>query len=338
MQRRPTQPLHSCVAWLLLLPVVWAADLPPPAQKPSQKTESSEGQFVFSLLPKALQKNPLMDQTVITEMTEEGKKLPLPSRENPAYYVAQPGGYHMEGHGLADEKQPSAAELANSLQRALAINGYLPTSPGHPPSLLIIYYWGSHNNLDPGSAEVEGTAFIDAGHKNLLSRAALVGGNKFASELKKALEMQDRHKEMKAMASPDIAPMMSALSPLQLFLQRDPKIRQLYEESLADCYYAVASAYDYLAGARGERKLLWRSKMTVDAQGVSMTDTLPRLILSGGRYFGRDMPESATITKRMLQEGQVKLGPLEVKEYLEKTAGPASEKTPAIPPEKEPKR
>jgi hypothetical protein len=38
----------------------------------------------------------------------------------------------------------------------------------------------------------------------------------------------------------------------------------------------------------------------------------------------------------MLQEGQVKLGPLEVKEYVEKTARPESEKTPDTPRKVEP--
>ena len=337
MRRRLTLLLRSSGTCLLLLPVAWATELPPPVQKPPVKPESSEGQFVFSLLPRAFQKNPLVDQTVITEMTDEGKKHPPVSRNNPAYYVTQPGGYRMEGHGEADEKQPSAAELEDSMKRALAVNGYLPASPQHPPSLLIIYHWGSHNNLDKGSVEVAGTAFIDAGHKNLLSRATLVGGSKFANELKKVLEQQDRQDEMKAMASPDLAPMMSAMGPLQLFLQRDPKIRQLYEESRANCYYAVASAYDYLAGVRGERKLLWRSKMTVDAQGVSMPDTLPGLILNAGRYFGHDMPEPATITKRQMQEGQVKLGPLEVKEYLEQASGRTDGKAPPIPPAEKPK-
>ena len=335
MHRLPVQPQRSALAWLLLPLVAWAANsLPVAEQKPQQNTESSTGQFVFSLVPKAFQKNPLVDQTVITEMTEEGKKLPPPSRENPAYYVAEPGGFHVEGHSPGDE-QPPAADLERSMKQALAINGYQPSSPGHPPSLLIIYYWGSHNNLDQGSAEVPSTAFTDAGHKNLLSRAALVGGNKFAGELKKALELQDRQREMAAAAPPEYNGMMSAFGPLQRFTERDPKTRQLYEESKADCYYVVASAYDYLAAARGQRILLWRSKMTVDAQGVSMTDTLPGLILNAGTYFGRDMPEPATITKRVSREGQVRLGPLEVKDYFEKADAPAPEKTPAHSPKEE---
>ncbi len=317
--------------WLLLLTMLGTASLVPAAEPAARpKTESSEGQWVFSLLPKSFQKSPLVDQTVMTEMTAEGKKLPPASREDPAYFVSQPGGYHMEGHGLADEKQPTAAELEGSMKRALAVNGYLPASPGHPPTLLIIYHWGSHNNLDQGSVEVEGTAFQDVRHKNLLSRAALVGGTKFADELKAALEKQDRQNEL-ADAAPAGLTMMPIMNPLHLFVERDAKTRQLFEQSTEDCYYVIASAYDYQSVARGQRVLLWRSKLTADARGVSMPDTLPGLILNAGQYLGRDMPESATLTKRVDRDTQVRLGPLEVKEYIEKTDRPDSGQTPAPP-------
>jgi hypothetical protein len=314
---------------LVLLPVLWAASLAPAADKPPlQNTETSEGQWTFSALPKSFQNNPMVDETVITEMTEEGKKLAPPTRAAPVYYLAQPAGYHVEGHGTAANQPPPQAELETSMKQALAINGYLPAAPGQPPALLIVFVWGVHNNLDAGSAEVEGSAFQDLKHKNLLSRAALVGGNKFAGELKAALEKHERLAEVHN---------IGMLDPLKLFIERDWKTRQLYEQARADCYYVVASAYDYPASTRGERKLLWRSKMTVDAQGISMTETLPTLILNAGKYLGRDMPEPATIARRVTREGQTKLGPLEVKEYLEKSPAPAAENKPAAPPKPESK-
>jgi hypothetical protein len=312
------------VCWVLL-PAARAEEMK------EQDIESSEGRWVFSLLPKSLQKNPVVDQTVITEMTEEGKKLALPSRENPAYYVAEAGGFHAEGQGPVDAKLPPAAELENCLQRALATNHYLPASPGHPPSLMILYHWGVHTNLDRGSAEIAGSAMPDTGHRNLLGRAALVGGNKFAAELKTALEKQDLQDET------TFAPagsMLSSMGPLRLFTDRDRRTRQLYEESLADCHFVVASAYDYHAAAQGQRKLLWRSKMTADSLGVAMVDTLPGLILNAGKYLGRDMPVAATLSKPVNRETSTKLGPLEVKEYLE-TSTPAKSPEPA--PKDQPK-
>ena len=316
---------HS--AALLLLPLVWCVAHGGEAKVPAGKTESSEGQLNLNFLPKAFQKNPLVDQTVVTEMTDLGRKMPLTSADIPGYFVAQAAGYHLEGHGPAVEQPPPETVLANCLNQALAINHFLPASPGHPPTFLILYTWGVHNNLDKGSDDVVG-AFPDVGHKNLLGRAALVGGTKFAAELRTVLEQHYRQSEVMTVAA--------VLDPLYLFVERDWKTKQLYEQSLADCYYVVASAYDYGAGARGERKLLWRSKMTVDARGVSMADTLPTLILNGGVYLGRDMPEAATISKRINRTGSTKLAPLEVKAYLNDREN-LPEKTPVAQPKDEPK-
>lgn len=62
--------------------------------------------------------------------------------------------------------------------------------------------------------------------------------------------------------------------------------------------------------------------MTVDSRGVAMRDTLPGLILNAGKYLGVDMPEAATMTKRLQRDTTVKLGPLEVEEYLDKPVAP----------------
>ena len=156
----------------------------------------------------------------------------------------------------------------------------------------------------------------DAGHRNLMTRAALVGGNKFAAELKDVLEKQDR---VDGMGGPPPGSFLDQVGPLQTFLRRDFRTRQLYDESMADCYYVVASAYDHQAAVHGVRQLLWRSKMTADSLGVAMIDTLPGLILNAGKYLGRDMPVAATIYKPVSRDTSTKLGPLEVKEFIEKT-------------------
>jgi len=316
MTRAPTRLLCAALAGLLA-PLALSAGGPP-----LTNTESSEGQFSFSLIPRPFQKNPLVDQTVVTELTPDGKKLPPPSPAHPVYYVADSGGYHAEGQGPEDEHPPAAEVLATSMLQALAVNGYQPATRAHPPTLLIVYYWGAHTNLDTGSGEIDDTGFLDVGHKNLLSRAALVGGSKFAEDLRQALQKQDRQNEMKANMPQAYGAMLSEFGPLQLFIQRDGKTRQLYEEAKGDCYYVVASAYDFAAATQGKRVLLWRSKMTVDSHGVAMRDTLPGLILNAGKYLGLDMPEAATMLKHAQRDEHVTLGPLEVEEYMDKPAPP----------------
>lgn len=305
--------------WFVLAPLLLGA-----ADPQALPIESSEGKWVFSLLPKSFQKNPLVDQTVITEMTHEGRKVAAPTAESPAYYVAVSAGAHNEGHAADSDRQPSDAVLADCLQRALAVNHFLPAGPEHPPTLLVVYVWGVHNNLDQGS-DVIGVATPDVNHRNLLSRATLVGGAKFAADLQVALEAQDRVSEIPG-------PHIELLDPMRLFLARDNRTRRLYSQSSGDCYYLVASAYDYQTAAMKEgRKLLWRSKMTVDSSGVAMADTLPTLVLNSAAYLGRDMPEAATLYRPATRSTEVILGPLKVVGYVD-DPDPVQEYSEAIKP------
>jgi len=59
---------------------------------------------------------------------------------------------------------------------------------------------------------------------------------------------------------------------------------------------------------RHQRLLLWRTKMTVDASGVNMTETLPPLIASAAPFLGRDMSETMVVTKTIPREGHVEIG------------------------------
>ena len=51
------------------------------------------GDFVFSFLPKSLQRNPTLDMTVNTEMTEYGRLFRAVSPSAPAYYVSLAAGF-----------------------------------------------------------------------------------------------------------------------------------------------------------------------------------------------------------------------------------------------------
>lgn len=296
---------------------VLAAEAPVPAKNPA--TESNTGQYVFSLLPKAFQKNPLVEETVITEMTPAGKRIATPTAARPTYYVTESGGYHVIGHGSANEHPPQPEMLNTVMFRTLSAAHYLPATAAQPPALLLIYHWGSHNTLEGGDENTPG--FDDVGHANLLSRAALVGGIKFARELRAALDDQDAQDEMASSSPPGFDSTAVNFQPLEHFMDRDDRTRQLVAQAQANCYYVIVSAYDFVSVAQGKRQLLWRTKMTVDAQGVAMADTLPGLIMNAGKYFGQDMPVAATLSKHISSEGRVNLGELKIKEYLPMTKG-----------------
>ena len=318
-------------AWFFALSVAHADNSLPIAPK-AKPAAPAQSQWVFSLLPKSLQKNPSLELTVITEVTDEGKKLPPVSPDRPAYYLAQDAGYVPVGDTYGNEKTLPADELERLMKKSLATNGYLPAQPSAPPpTLVVIYYWGTHNllNNDNGSRSADQVA------RNILDRAALVGGEKFAKELATLFERLDALAASSPSGSidssdssgdssgtaPTIAPGLTTFNnPVNLFKMRSLKNEFLLDQASDDCYYVVASAYDYAAFLHKQRKLLWRTRMTVNSKGISQLQSLPTLIASAAPYFGRDMPESEILSKRA-KEGEITIGTPTVVEMP--TAAPA---------------
>ena len=267
--------------------------------------ESGSGRFVFSLLPKSFQKDPAVDLAVITEVTDPGRKLPPPSAKKPIYYLAHTAGYHDEGQGLTGEKPLPVAELEANLEKSLAFSHYLAAPEGRSVTEVIFFVWGSHTKLNDDDLSLDPSGFVDVENQNLLSRAALVGGVKFAHEFEQALS---EHAKLSMAGISALGP-----DPVSIFMNRDARTLQLVEQSYDDCYYVVASAYDAANLAKGRRILLWRTKMTTNSRGLSRAQTLPLLNPRGGPYFGKDMSVAATLTRRATPDGHVEIGtPTEV--------------------------
>ncbi len=240
-----------------------------------------DGDFMFSFLPKSLQRNPVIDMTVNTEVTNYGRLMRPVSPESPMYYVAAPSGFKQLGAALYGEKSPPVTELERAMKKSLATTGYVEsTLPEHPPTLAVIYYWGSHNKLDPETA----ANFPDLAARYQLERAVLVGGKKYSSNLARALEYG---------AGPE---------------DRSNDREYLRYQSADDLYFVVASAYDYAALSRGQRKLVWRTTMTANATGVNMKDSIVPLIATAGPYFGKETVDPQIAARKVSREGRVEIG------------------------------
>lgn len=294
-----------CTASLILaLPALSRASAESSPQIEPVKQEKQKSYFFSSLLPIAFQSHPLLAISVITEMTDLGKKLPAATSDRPYYYFIRSMGYQHEGHGVSDAGKVSEENIHRLVQTALATSHYLPADKGHPASIVLFYYWGVHSKFDEADKETGDGGFRDVGHKNLLSRAQLVGGEKFTKEFAKALKDRDNW----------LTGGRVGADPLYFFSVRTDLNRNLVEQIVDDCYFVVVSAYDAAALVSGERKLLWRTKMSTPAQGVSLVETTPALVASGGPCFGRDMNEPTIVDKRINRKGNVGMGELKVME------------------------
>lgn len=269
---------------ILSLPVAVAfAQVPDGLPLPPDAVVES-GKFHFDLLPKAFTPNPTLELTVYGELTDYGRTLPEASPQNPVYYVAHNSGFRPMGHATGGEHPPMPEVLEQTFLRALAGRGYL-ASPDkeHPPALMLNYFWGSHTALDPEMAGM----FHELHEQNMVERALLVGGRAYARKLRQELDFGTT------------------------ILDHSLKQDYLRYQAAHDLYYVVISAYDFSSLANGERKLAWRTTMTVNAQGVSMQESLPPLIFSGSHYLGRDSGEPVVI-RRDVRRSTVKLGPLRI--------------------------
>lgn len=241
-----------------------------------------------------------VDGTAITESTEAGRQVVVPTADRPAYFVIQSGGRHDFGSAIAEKKAASSENFDQQVAGSLARSHYLPGDASHQPSLLIVYNWGLHG--------VSSENFDDPGYRNLLDRAALVGGNGFANELKKVLQQSQLAADatptgrwgaqMPGMRSVSAASLFQASNPFERFRKRDQKTEDLLVQLSNDCYYVVISAFDYATVGQNKRQLLWRTKLTTAAPGTSLAAAVPSLIANGAGYFGRGMNEAEFFSTR----------------------------------------
>lgn len=300
--------------------------------------------WVFELMPKSFQKRPRLDFHVITEMTDAGRKLTPPTARQPVYYIAQAGTFTQLGNNTpGNEHPPSVTELTHAMQRALAADSYLPAQPGGPlPALAVVFNYGSFArfstdfydfqqmltmdelsqssdpNAGPAAPFIPSDGDRDAesllpivlssptAREDVIRRADLIGGDKFARELSKAINDEAMYQQGRGDSGTWAGWEIS--SPFHQFLNHNQDTMDLVEESFSSCYFVVASAYDYAAMRHGKRVLLWRTKMTVNSSGISMGESLPTLVTTAGPYFGRDMTGPVTLTHRIDREGKVEVG------------------------------
>ncbi len=137
-------------------------------------------------------------------------------------------------------------------------------------------------------------------------RAALVGGTKFAVDMIRAANTNT----------------------MNFFRLRDERTDSLVTMAGSDLYFLLASAYEYQAALQGHQKLLWRTKISTDSQGLTMDDTLPALVSSAKTYFGHDTGDAVIFHPRLFP-GRVEIGEATVTGYIEESLPSQPGTTPA---------
>jgi hypothetical protein len=326
----PNHPLllRSASIFLAAITAAFAIDSDPAFNPHKIAVPEQASGFVFSLLPHSFQANPRSDITMICEMTDAGRKKPLVTKKDPAYFVAQSAGYRETGEDVVTQKVPIGIAVQN-LERALAVNGFMPAKEGQKPDYILIYHWGNHSSYGDATGLPNDTL------STIISRASLVGGLKFAADLEKALvetasdytattaadadgnvmratRSDTRDALVKASTSTSgisgasdgtsLTAMLDSLTPFERFKRLNNRNSFLVEQCMQGIYFVVISAYDHNVFLKEKKRvLLWRAKLTIDAQGIALSDAIPALALNGAKYLGRDMEVPATGTPRIMR-------------------------------------
>ena len=314
---------------------------PPPLPQPKTAVNASQleqqlkaakrpksDKWKLSLLPVGLQKNPQIDYAIVTELTDAGRLLPEPSFEKPVYYFAHSVGQKDVGDAYGGTREIHYKYLEKQLNNSLASNGYRATTQEDPNATQILFFsWGMHNrmllseNMDDEGNEMGGASSggdVSANTDdimNLLSRAKTVGGQKFANEFARALSEQIAWN-----GSTDY----SQNGPLRDFAERDENTEALVYEIFDDCYFMIVYSYDLEALRSNQKKLLWVTRISTTARGVSFEATLPIMINTGAYFFGRETNGVEILRKRAYKSATVEIGEATVIEFDPNAAKPKS--------------
>jgi hypothetical protein len=306
---------------LLMLAVVplHAASAPGETTAEAKPAKPARGSgFVFSLLPKSLQKNPRLDFNIHTDISPAGRGAPNPTPAQPVYYVAQAGRMVNTGVGAEGLAGPPVEQLEKMMTKALAERGYLAADVTHQPSIIVVYNWGSSSFQPPADVSDEnGQGNVEVPEsvlrRALVERARLLGGAEFLKAVLLAMEQVDQKARLSRSATPEGGDFMGTVGdmmrdPFDELRGRGGEMERLVDELFSSSYFVIASAYDYAAVSKGQRVLLWRTKMTVNSLGVNMAESIPPLIASASPYLGKETKEPVVVTKRISREGRVDVG------------------------------
>lgn len=91
-----------------------------------------------------------------------------------------------------------------------------------------------------------------------------------------------------------------------------PRGRFLCQSINDSLYFVVVTAYDAARVAQGRRDPLWRTKIAVTSDGISLVETMPSLLVVAAPYMGRDTGAGALLRRQLDRRGNVVIGEPEV--------------------------
>lgn len=225
------------------------------------------------------------DVTVAADRTKAGEKYRPPTPEKPQYYVLGTVGALELGAVYAGEApMPVRNEVEPLIVTALEKQNFRQAGEKTPPpTLVIIYAWGSINpdEIDMGDP--------DAPPVQLNTGQML---------------------RIVATKNDDLTPGS---------FDRNYNLPDITEGR----HFLLIGAYDYasfdLGDPKRKRTILWRARLSVPNTSATLAQSIPALLETGADFFGQDGPSTTLAGK--LRKGTVEVGEAKVVEEDVKAKG-----------------
>jgi hypothetical protein len=131
--------------------------------------------------------------------------------------------------------------------------------------------------------------------RNLMERAALVGGTKFAVEWSQALDTGS----------------------FNSWENKSARNEFLVATASDNLYFIIATACDFEAAVQGKVVVLWQTRISTSSRGVAMDETLPQMAASAATFIGHETDGPVKLDRPTIKDGRVDVGePVVVREEL----------------------
>lgn len=231
----------------------------------------------FAAAPAKSKAKPGPEVVVVADALTKSADEFLPAPGKPVYYVIVGLAERTLGAAIAGEPQPDKAILEREVEKALASQGYLRTRLGGPiPALALIITWGSANLMiddfeetNPETGETSTSSVV----YNRREIAQLLGADKANRRL---------------------------LSPSEA--------EAINDAARQDRLYLFIGAFDAMALAKKQKKVLWRTAMSIESRRTSLPESLPIMLASAAPWFGRDTELPVFVDDATRRKAEVHIG------------------------------
>src|SRR5688572_14601621 len=188
------------------------------------------------------------DVIIATDTTTEGKALTLPTLQQPVYYKGMSLGRRLGS--IVGDHEPAEKELNRFIADVLARQGYRDARPGTPePTLFLVVQWGY---LEPGRGDLLWFLGYDPSQDiGAPTGVGLIGPEVFRRGM------------------------------------RSHAVNTILADAQGPIYGIIVTAFEYKSARTPDPIVYWQTRIGLPANGKSMVDALPAMLVAAGPAIGR---------------------------------------------------